>query len=303
MNQKQGLTILVVILLLLLLGVGYWGIKTNSDKKALTAQNSELNTKIGDLASLRDGLEREVDSLQQAYASLAQENESLQGSIEDAKANIAQKEATIRKITKQGASETKNLKAQIEELLAAKTQLESSILDLKAENDSLRELTGQLTADLATAKSENEALAALNSTIQDEMKRLTLANFKASAFRVELEKKRPKATAKAGRARRIMVSFDLTDVKKEFRGLRPLYLVITDDKGTPIKTENPIQAKVNVNNQAADIIAVKRQDIDIVENQRLSFTHELEEKLKTGYYRIAVYTDIGLLGASSFRLQ
>ena len=303
MNSRQGLTIIAVILLLLLMGVGYWGFKNNSEKKALTAQNAELNTKIGDLASLRDGLERDVDSLQQAYATLAQENESLQGSIANAQEKIAQKEAVIRKISKQNASETKNLKAQIEELLAAKTQLESSILDLQSENDSLRALTGQLTADLATAKSENEALATLNSTIQDELKRLTLSNFKASAFRVEVEKKRPKATAKAGRARKIMVSFDLTGVKKEFRGLRSLYLVITDDKGTPIKISNPIQAKVNVNNQSMDILAVKRQEVDIVENQRLSFTHDLEEKLKSGYYRVAVYTDIGLLGASSFRLQ
>ena len=303
MNSRQGLTILIVILLLLLMGVGYWGFKSNSEKKELATQNTELNTKLGDLTELRDNLEREVDSLQQAYVSVVQENESLQGSIADAKQTIAQKDAALTKIKKQGASETKNLKVQIEELLAAKTQLESQILDLQEENESLRELTGQLTADLSTAKSENQALAALNSTIQEEMKRLTLANFKASAFRVEVERKRPKATAKAGRARRIMISFDLTDVKKEFRGLRPLYLVITDDKGTPIKADNPIQAKVNVNNQAADIIAVKQQDVDVVENQRLSFTHELDEKLRSGYYRVAVYTDIGLLGASSFRLQ
>jgi DNA repair exonuclease SbcCD ATPase subunit len=303
MNSRQGLTIVAVILLLLLLGVGYWGFRANSQKNALTEQNAELNTKLGDLTSLRDNLEREVDSLQQAYASLATENESLQGSIADAQEKIAQKEAAIRKISKQSTSESKNLKAQIEELLAVKNQLEASIQSLQSENDSLRTLTGQLTTDLASAKSENEALAALNSTIQEEVKRLTLANFKASAFRVEVEKKRPKATAKAGRARKIMVSFDLTDVKKEFRGLRPLYLVITDDKGTPISVSNPVKATVKVNNQAAEIIAVKQQDIDIVENQRLSFTHDLEEKLKSGYYRVAVYTDIGLLGASSFRLQ
>ncbi len=303
MNTRQGLIIIIVLLLLLLLGIGFWGFKSNSDKKALAKENTELNEKIGDLTTLRNDLEKQVDSLQQAYAVLAEENETLQGSVADAKKTIAQKEAAIQKITKQNSSETKNLKAQIEELLAVKAQLEASIQNLQDENESLRELTGQLTADLASAKSENAALAALNNTIQDEMKRLTLANFKASAFRVEVERRRPKATAKAGQARRVVVSFDLTDVKKEFRGLRPLYLVITDDKGTPIKADNPIQAKVSVNNQAVDIIAVKRQDIDVVENQRLSFTHELDEKLRSGFYRVAVYTDIGLLGAASFRLQ
>lgn len=303
MNSRQGLTILIAILLLLLIGVGYWGFSNYRAKKEMATANQELTTKVGDLTSLRDNLEKQVDSLEQAYATLAQENESLQGSVAAAQEKIAAQAATINKIKKQSSSETVNLKEQIEQLLKAKAMLEASITDLQEENDSLRMLTGQLTADLATAKSENEALASLNNTIQDELKRLTLANFKATAFRVEVEKKRPKATAKAGRARRILVSFDLTGVVPQYRGLRPLYLVITDDKGTPIKTSNPIQAKVNVNGQVMDILAVKEQDVNVVENQRLSFNHDLEDKLKAGYYRVAVYTDIGLLGASSFRLQ
>lgn len=303
MNSRQGLTILIVLLLLLLMGVGYWGFSNYSAKKDMATANQELTTKVGDLTSLRDNLEKQVDSLEQAYATLAQENESLQGSVAAAQEKIAAQAATINKIKKQSSSETVNLKEQIEQLLKAKAMLEASIANLQEENDSLRMLTGQLTADLATAKSENEALASLNNTIQDELKRLTLANFKATAFRVEVEKKRPKATAKAGRARRILVSFDLTGVVPQYRGLRPLYLVITDDKGTPIKTSNPIQAKVNVNGQVMDILAVKEQDVNVVENQRLSFNHDLEDKLKAGYYRVAVYTDIGLLGASSFRLQ
>lgn len=303
MNSRQGLTILLIFLLLLLFGVGFWGYSNYSAKKSMAATNKELNEKVGDLSSLRDNLEHQVDSLQQAYATLAQENESLQGSMAAAQEKIAAQTATINKYKKQGSSEAASLKDQIQQLLKAKALLEASISDLQEENDSLRMLTGQLTADLATAKSENEALASLNHTIQDELKRLTLANFKATAFRVEVEKKRPKATAKSRRAKRVLVSFDLTGVVPQYRGVRPLYLVITDDKGTPIKTENPIHAKANVNGQEMDLIAVKQQEVNVVENQRLSFSHDLEEKLKSGYYRVAVYTDIGLLGASSFRLQ
>lgn len=74
-------------------------------------------------------------------------------------------------------------------------------------------------------------------------------------------------------------------------------------KGTPIRSENTTQAQVVVNNQRVDIIAQKAQDVNITESQRLSFTHDLEEKLRSGFYRVAVYTDIGLLGAANFRLQ
>jgi chromosome segregation ATPase len=303
MNARQGLTIAVVILLLLLLGAAYWGFTAHTANKSLEEQNSMLNTQLSDLNSLKANLEAEVDSLEQAYSSLAEENESLQGSLADAQKNLAAKEAALRKAQKQSAGTSNNLKAQIEDLLAAKASLELAIGNLQAENDSLRMVTGQLTEDLATARSQNDELANLNATIQEEIKRLTLANFKASAFRVEVERNSPKATAKARKAKRVLVSFDLMGVNKEYQKVRPLYLVITDDKGTPIKAENPIQAKVNVNGQEMDIQAVKEQRVNVQENQRLSFTHDLEDKLKRGFYRVAVYTDVGLLGAASFRLQ
>jgi len=303
MNSRQGFTIIIAILLLLLMGIGYWGYKTNKEKQLMTARNGELSAEISELDNLKNKLSSEVDSLQFAYEELADENEALQTSVESAEKKVAQKEALIRKLKRSTKVEGANLKEQIEMLMADKAQLESSINNIQVENDSLKALTGQLTADLATAKSENKALSDLNKTIQDEIKKLTLANFKASAFRVEVERKKPRATAKSRRAKRILVSFDLMNVTPKYQGVRPLYLVITDDKGTPIKNTNPIQAKVTVNGQQMDIQAVKEQEVNIQESQRLSFNHDLEEKLKTGYYRVAVYTDIGLLGASSFRLK
>lgn len=303
MNSKRALTIIIAILLLLLMGLGYWAYNMNGEKKALESNNSNLNKEINSLNELKNNLSAEVDSLQGAYNSLAEENESLQGSLADAKEKLASKDVSIRKIKTKATNESKNLKAQIEDLLAFKSELETQITDLQTENDSLKNAMGQLTADLASVRSENEALNTLNATIQEELKRLTLANFKASAFRVEVEKRKPKATAKSRRAKRILVSFDLTNVVQKYQGVKPLYLVLTDDKGTPIKMSNPIQATVNVNGQEMDIQAVKSQEVNIEENQRLSFAYDLEDKLKSGYYRVAVYTDIGLLGASSFRLR
>ena len=160
-----------------------------------------------------------------------------------------------------------------------------------------------LEEDLGLAREENKALANLNKSIQEEVDRLTLRDFKATAFRVETEKKNNKATAKSRRARRLKVSFDLTQVPPEYQGLRPIYLVISDEQATPIKLDNPIKAQVAVNGQPTDLIAAESKEVNIAQNQRLSFTHDLAERLKSGYYRIAVYTDIGLLGASSLRLR
>lgn len=219
MNSKQGLTIISAILFIALLGVGYWGYSTNKDKAAKVDQ---LSQQLNELDELKVNLQLEVDSLQNAYANLANENELLQGSVESAQKSIAEKDALIKKIRTTSTTESKNLKTQIQQLVGVRSDLQSSINRLQEENDSLRIVTGQLSSDLALAKSENTALTNLNKTIQEEVKRLTLANFKASAFRVEVEKRRPKATAKAGRARRILVSFDLTSVAPEYRGVRPV---------------------------------------------------------------------------------
>ena len=89
----------------------------------------------------------------------------------------------------------------------------------------------------------------------------------------------------------------------ELQGLRTLYLTINDDKGTPIAAANPVKARTIVNNQEMDIIAVKAKDVDIAENQRLSFVYDLEEKLDPGFYRVSIFTEIGMLGSSSIRLR
>ncbi len=302
--KTQHIFLGVAIILALLLGFSSWrGMKLKKEKTALISEKAQLEGELKGLGEIRDDLVSEVDSLQEAYFTLAEENENLQGSLADAQKEIAQKASALRNAARKTNSEVNDLKAQIQELLAAKANLETSIVAIQTENDSLRARTGVLEKDLGIAQQENAALANLNRTIQDELERLTLANFKASAFRVEVEQKNTKVTSKGRRARRIGVTFDLTDVPEEFHGVQPIYLTISDDKGTPIKATNPIEAKVVVNGQQTDIIAVETKEVNIAASQRLSFNHSLSEKLIPGFYRAAVFSDIGLLGATSFRLR
>lgn len=299
--DRRGLTI-IVILVLALLGAGGWGVFQASQNKTLKLDKADLSEELAGIESLKSELSREVDSLQQAYQTLADENQTLQGSLADAQSQLAQKDAQIRAARSNSLGTINGLRAEIQGLLAVKAELENSISSLQMENDSLRIRTGDLERDLGIAQEEKQALANLNQTIQGELKRLTLANFKATAFQVEVEGRRPVVTAKSGRARRIIVNFDLTEVPQEYQGVRPLYMVITDDKGLPVTGSN-IQAKSVVNGQTVELLAVKARDVNITNNQRLSFSHDVEDRLKAGYYRVSIYTNIGLLGAASFRLE
>ncbi len=306
MKAKDILIVVTIILSILLLAATWWGFSQRKTNQQLESHNQTLTNEISDLEELKVELQSEVDSLEIAYEYLSLENDSLSNSLTDAQLRVDRRDRSIAKLKKANnasKAEISNLKSEIQSLLEQKKILENSIAGLQMENDSLRARTGVLEASLGTAKQENAALANLNQTMQGEMNRLTLANFKATAFQVELERRNSKVTSKSRRAKKILVSFDLTNVPQKYQGVRPLYLVITDDKATPIKLENPIQATVSVNGQANEILAAEAKEVNIEDNQRLSFSHELSNKLAKGYYRVIVYTDIGLLGASSFRLR
>ena len=303
MKTKHVLIAVAAVLAILLLLSGWWGMQQKSEKEALISEKSKLEEELTGLNEIRDDLLTEVDSLQEAYFSLAEENESLKGSLDKAQKEVAARKAALTNIKRSSATEVNDLKVQIQELLAVKSELEQSISVVQSQNDSLRMVANMLQEDLDLSRQENEDLNNLNQTIQEEIKQLTLANFKASAFQVEVGQKNSKLTSKSRRARNIAVNFDLANVPEKYQGVRPIYLAVTDDKGTPIKATNPIETQVTVNGSAMDLIAIEGKEVNIGESQRLSFQHDLAEKLPAGFYRAAVYTDIGLLGATSFRLR
>ncbi len=303
MNKNSGLTVGLIVLAVLLIGAIIWGVSQSGAKQKLETENKVMTEQIDELAQLRADLEMEVDSLVEEYEYLASENQELSGSLEDVQAKLVSTQRALRNAKNADASERNSLKAQIEELMAAKTELELNITAIQAENDSLRARTGVLEESLAMSEQEKEALTNLNRTIQEEVKRLTLANFKASGFAVQTMQKNGKTNTKAGRVKTIDVTFDLANVPAEYQGVRPVYLSITDETGTPIASETPVMADIMVNGQAMDLVAVEAKEVNIGESQRLSFTHELSDKLDKGLYRATVYTDLGLLGASSFQLR
>lgn len=301
--NSRGLIVIAVILALLALVAGWWGMGQKNERQALAEENATLNSTLDDLQILKQDLAEEVDSLRVAYESLAEENTALEGSLAEAESRLAQKDASLRSSRNQNASQVNSLRAEIQELLATKAELEETIYAIQEENDSLRTVTGRLEADLTEVRADNAALNKLNNTIQEELRRLTLENFKATAFQVETERRSSRATAKAGRTRRIKVTFDLTEVPSEYQGTRPIYLVITNENGVPIPSETPLQTESIVGGQRMDLIAQEAKEVNVGDNQRLSFTHELSDKLDRGFYRASVFTDVGLLGAASFRLQ
>ncbi|RMF02485.1 MAG: hypothetical protein D6772_03435, partial [Bacteroidetes bacterium] len=270
----------------------------------LQATNAAVNASLKDMTAIRDELATEVETLVSEYDELSAQHTELSGQLASYQDQLSKAQSALSRAKRNAANELSELRTQIEELQGAKAELLAAMDVLAAQNDSLRQRTGELETNLAQSQEANTQLQELNTTKEGEIRQLTYQVFKASSFEVAPEVQRGKPTSKAGRTRRIKASFDLNNVPAAYQGERPIYLVITDATGTPIPRTDYITTKVQApDGKSQDIMAVEAKQAELTEAQRLTFSHELESKLDAGTYTLAAYTDIGLLGSSTFRLR
>ncbi|MBK6931165.1 MAG: hypothetical protein IPH12_09925 [Saprospirales bacterium] len=273
----------------------------------MISESKERQATLDSLIQVKSNIEQELDSLSLAYSSLRTENENLQGRVTNTAALVEQKEITIKQLKSASAKNLDELRKQVAELLKVRTEYETIITVLRQENQQLREENERLTGENAQLKGEREQLSGqvtdLAKQLEEQIRKTQSATFKATSFRVEIERRNNKLTAKARQARELLVSFDLADVPQSFQGPQKLYLSVTDDKGNPVTSKNPTKATVYAPTGPVEIMAQQVKQVVLESTQRMSFVHQLEDRLKSGNYVVAIYCDKGLLGASSFRLR
>jgi myosin heavy subunit len=303
--ERQRLyTIIGVILLLLASALGwfFWDkSRTYLHEKTRTA------AMLDSLSIVKTNLEVELDSLQFSYDKLHAENENLQGMLASATNKLKEKEASIASIRAQGTQDIASLKAQIEGMMKAKTEYETVISLLQQENEALKtentELKGKNTELSAENLQLSNEVSDLAKKLEDQIRRTQSATFKATAFRVEVEKRGDKLTTRGKRVREVNVSFDLADVPQPYQGQQKLYLAITDDAGKPIIDAGNAPVTIEAPLQKVNIVAQASKLVVIEQTQRINFNYKIDEKLSKGNYVVAIYCDKGLLGATSVRLR
>jgi cell division protein FtsB len=303
-NNNSTIYAVIIGLLLLLSGIlGYFLWDKSKDYRAETERQKQ---EMARLTTEKATLTQSLDSLTLSYGDLRIENENLTSRVASSAGLVQQKEVVIKQIRTQLTQDIEVLRAQVAELQRTKTELEAIIIVLRQENATLKGENDQLKSENDQLKTDKTALTDqvddLSNKLAEQIKKTQSAAFKASAFKVEVTRK-DKTTGRARRARDLQVSFDLADVPVAFQGPQTLYLVITDDKGQPIKTANPTKKTIMAPAGAVEIIAQQTRAVDLTGTQRQVFNHKLEEKLAKGSYVVAIYCDKGLLGASSFRLS
>lgn len=280
-------------------------------KRDLENSNAEMSEAIDAYTLKIEGLNKDIDSLMNAYASLSVENQDLQGSVENANQLLAAKDAELSKIKRQGSKNLKAKQAEMDQLMAFKAELEATMARLEAENQQLRDENAQLTLQLRDAQVENERLLSRmddletdNQYLQRNLDRLAPTGMQGVAFRVEVQKRNDKLTVKGKRARQVDVSFDLIGVPEAWHGQQTLYLSLVDNKGLPVKTTNNQSEQFQLaNGQMLSFESQLSKEFNIGDNQRLILRIPLDDRMQAGYYRANVYTKDGLLGSASFRVS
>jgi outer membrane murein-binding lipoprotein Lpp/regulator of replication initiation timing len=312
--DKKSLTIVAIILALLFLGSLIWGFSSNGAANELTTENETISAEAEQLAILRDKLEAQVDSLGIVYEGVVADNESLSGQLTEAQQTAKAALYDMRTAQKSRKNDNEvayKMRLQIEDLINARANLETRLAEVENENKTLRTENVVLRQDLSDTKTEaynlskkSDNLETMTQTMEKQINVMTLGAFKATAIQVDMYQGRgTKLTADASRVKRLAVSFDLTNVPDKYLGVRPIYLVLSDQSGTPVISDNPVRAKAIVNGAAMDLIALEGRDVNIEKIQRISFTHELDVKLSAGAYRAQLFTDIGQLGAATVNLR
>ncbi|HMO41154.1 MAG TPA: hypothetical protein PKC76_14920 [Saprospiraceae bacterium] len=312
MSTEKGLknyaTVITVLFVLSLIALAILLFSRGKLKNEYTEANAERDALLVE----RTNLERDLDSLKNVLQIASAENEDLQGSLSDLQKLVDEKEAAVRQIRAQSVNSSEGLRREINQLRQIRGELEGAIGQLQAENEQLRSENERLTAENEQLTTERGQLTSqvsdlnkFNQTLQDQVAQLTRAGIKAQAFRVDVETRSDKLTAKARRTREINIGFDLVDLPEEFQGTHTLYLVLTDVNGGLLPTGGTL-VSANIPTPSGSPLQIQAQqtkEVNLSRAQRLSFVYPVEDRLKSGTYVATVYADFGILGSSSFRLR
>lgn len=311
-TEKSIKTYSVAVTGLLVLSIAssayFWNVSTNKEleRNAVEMEKESLLLEKG-------LLEAQLENLKQSYDLVMSENGELKGTVEQNKKAIAEKSTELGNLKKQQTTGRKNLeglKRDVRMMRDAKVGLEAEVSALQKENEALRFENERLSGELRKVKNENQVLVdkvdeltEASQSLKSFQESIAPAGIRASAFRVEVEKRNDKLTVKGKKARELNISFDLMEVPENLHGVQKIYLAISDNKGTPVSGKNNKPVKIGPADKKAEVVSQQVKEVNLMGTQRLGFTYPLEQKLTPGYYRAAVYTEHGWIGSVSFRVS
>ncbi|CAN5913457.1 hypothetical protein BH11BAC7_BH11BAC7_08640 [soil metagenome] len=282
-----GLTVLLVLAVSSTLfyynsGQAY---KSDADRARL-AQDSIL--------AVKQLLDKEMQDTRIELENSKGRNAELDIKLAESEAALHEKQMQIDKLLAENAT-VASLRKQLRDLKTERLSMEKQIQSLLAENHQLQEDNLRMSQNIGQLERDNMSL-------QDKLYAADVLNSRAGNFRVDMMRNSSKVTAKAKRTNEIGVSFELPSTISSATGSKEIYLVVLDPQGKPVA--NKSNKKITLKD-GRTITAVKTQTADLSGTpQTISLNVKLDSKMKQkGIYKVQVFTEDGMLGATQMRMN
>lgn len=296
-QQKDNRKLIYGILIAALIGT--WAY-IFYDKSKTRETVTFLQTKIENVDSSRNAIQREFLTVSAKADSLTQNNIQLQGDLADKNSAIQKLKSNIGSILKKknaSDAELAQAKQMIGELNGKVDGLFAEIDKLKGENQQLSSANQQLSTEKTQLTADKQNLEQNLSTTKTEKKQLedkvdvasTLhaSNIGIAAIKVSSSGKE-KETSTAKRANLIRIGFVLDENRVTPTGTKDIYVVVTAPDGKAITEGGTFVTREEGSKSFTSKVSVNYEQGKVTP---VSFDWKQNDKYKEGDYKVEIYNN------------
>ncbi|MGE5394119.1 MAG: hypothetical protein ACM3P1_05195 [Candidatus Saccharibacteria bacterium] len=283
-REKTILSTAVILLLMALLGIGYF----YSANKSITSILNKERLNAEKALSEKLELDKEIELFKNRVNALSGQNAEMDKMLAQTNQKLSEKENQLRRIYRENGN-IKELKKQVAELNQMKKDFDAQVLSLNEMIKSLNKEKNALNQTIASLQNENKQLAT-NLDI--------LSSMSSDNFLVETTRKKDKLTVMAKRTRKMTVSFNVPNNVSEnisFRIIKPDGSKVDGkDNGVAYRVVNPEEGLTASTSAVLETVKVSR---------KIEMTYQPKDKQKPGIYKIEMYNGDKYIGACNVKLR
>lgn len=245
------------------------------------------------LTAEKSSLKKEIERLKMELSGFDTRNKDLERAIKEAQYKVAEREASINRLTNEKADAARKFKKELDAIKKIREDLVAQLENMKKTNTKLEAEVNELNRTIASLRRENESLYA----------RIAEKPMMAYNFRVEAVKKRKdRLTVKAKRINKINISFDVNNPKNLSGNV---YVKVRSDKAGELEGETLMAFEESLELNDESLVASTEPFILLGADdyKRFNVAFDPKDKLAEGIYHIMVYNGNNYLGTAQFRIR
>lgn len=245
---------------------------------------------VKELKSEKAELTEQIAALQQDYANLQTESDSIKVQLEASQAECAQ---LVEKVKVTQATDRSKIRRYEKELGNLRAQMKKYVAEIDSLNAANKKLAEERDAAKAEAAANQEKVNSLTATVNDLEGKVAIgATLKARDMVAIGVNAKGKMTVRAKKAVRVVTTMTILENDLAAKGATNIYVRVLDKDNNLITNGTPVNFKY----QGKAIQGTAVREIDYEGNEVELSVYATDIKLEKGIYSVEAYTDKGQLG-------